>query len=67
MIVYIINHLVGHKLGDVRNKVLYCAPTDAAVDEMTRRLLRFNRSSTSRFDGIVLKTAYFIFVFTFFY
>lgn len=62
MIVYIINHLIGHKMGDVRNKVLYCAPTNAAVDEMTRRLLKFNQGS-SEFNGKIIEIAYFVFVF----
>lgn len=62
MIVYIINHLIGHKMGDVRNKVLYCAPTNAAVDEMTRRLLKFHQGS-SEIKGKIIKIAYFVFVF----
>lgn len=64
MIVYIINHLIGHKMGDVRNKVLYCAPTNAAVDEMTRRLLKFHQGS-SEIKGKIIKIAYFVFVFLF--
>jgi hypothetical protein len=51
-------------MGDVGNKVLYCAPTNAAVDEMTRRLLKFNQgSSSSKFKGKIKKIAYFVFVF----
>jgi hypothetical protein len=49
-------------MGDVRNKVLYCAPTNAAVDEMTRRLLKFNQGS-SEFNGKIIEIAYFVFVF----
>jgi superfamily I DNA and/or RNA helicase len=57
VIVHIINHLAGHKFGDVRNKILYCAPTNAAVDEMTRRLLKYNRDvdPNARFDGKIHK------------
>lgn len=51
-------------MGDVGNKVLYCAPTNAAVDEMTRRLLKFNQGS-SEFNGKIIEIAYFVFVFLF--
>ncbi|KAI9556972.1 hypothetical protein GHT06_016766 [Daphnia sinensis] len=56
--VYIINHLVGHKLHDVRPKILYCAPTHAAVDEMTRRLVKMNKSleHNARFDVLRMGT-----------
>lgn len=65
MIVYIIQHIAGHKFSDGRNKILYCAPTNAAVDEMIRRLLVLNRKSdaNARFDGIIQKTPlYFIYL-----
>ncbi len=65
MIVYVIQHIAGHKFSDGRNKILYCAPTNAAVDEMIRRLLVLNRKSdaNARFDGIIQKTPlYFIYL-----
>ncbi|XP_057374382.1 uncharacterized protein LOC130695286 [Daphnia carinata] len=56
--VHIINHLLSHKLHDIRPKILYCAPTHAAVDEMTRRLVNMNRrmEHNARFDVLRMGT-----------
>ncbi|XP_032787316.2 uncharacterized ATP-dependent helicase C29A10.10c [Daphnia magna] len=56
--VHIINHLLGHKLHGIRPKILYCAPTHAAVDEMTRRLVKMNRfmEPDARFDVLRMGT-----------
>lgn len=44
VMVHVIDHIMSHMEGNSRHKILYCAPTNAAVDEMVRRLLKRNES-----------------------
>ena len=44
VIVNVMRHIIKSRLGTTCNRMLYCAPTDSAVDEMTRRLLKLKES-----------------------
>ncbi len=51
---HMINYLMSIRVGNNRpDRLLYCAPTDAAVDEAVRQLLIFREklSETRRFNG----------------
>ena len=53
VLVFIIGHLLGIRESNNRRKILYCAPTNAAVDEMIRRLLNYcgSRRREDQFSG----------------
>jgi len=51
VLIHIMRHIINLKYGDVRHRILYCAPTDSAVDEATRRLLAVRASQQQPFNG----------------